>query len=220
MKRDLKIFIIILAIIGTAYLTLTYFARSFQFGEFSKEQLLNLQEEARYVNSGVRNETETDYQKYVSPDGRLEVTYLSDWLKTKEQSFLDEIISKDLAKEYDLKVLLLEQKIKEGNFCQLIVSQGIFNNQETFEEIFDVLVENDSRKGWETELIGAVEISENIFIFEAIKTKEGRETIYAKEKVILSGGKAYIITLVTPEAQLDYFREEIEEIINSAKLVD
>ena len=48
---------------------------------------------------------EIQHKEFISPDGKLKVEYLSDWMEIKEKEVLGEIISKEIAEEYNLKVL-------------------------------------------------------------------------------------------------------------------
>jgi len=161
-------------------------------------------------------EGEITQKTFISPDKSLSINYLSDWIEI-EDTKREEIISQDIAEKYDLKVLFLAQKLKEGKVAQLIVTKGVFEDIEKTEEIIDIIIESDRKKGWETKVLEKEEIEEGL-IFEAVHQKTSIETLYSKEKILLSQDKAYIITTLSPENQWYFFEEELDNILSSVKL--
>lgn len=211
-----KIIFIILIGLGAIFLIGSYYS------EKKLEEFKELFNQERFSQFKSIMPEEEGLKEFTSPDGKLKVTYLSNWREIKDEIFLKEIISGEIADEYNLEVLFLAQKLEEEKFSQLAITKGIFDNQESFEEIVDIIKGSDQKKGWETEIVNS-ETKNNENTFEAKYKKADRPEFHSQEKIILANqeeGEVYIITVSTLEKDWRYFKEEINNIINSVQLID
>lgn len=163
------------------------------------------------------------YKKFITPDGKLELEYLSDWIEIKDKESLSGAVSEEIKEKYNFKTLFLASNLKKQVISNLIVSEGFFGPEKDFEQILDIMKEANQKEGLEMEIIKS-EVENNECVFEAVYIKTGSLRASSKEKIILLNQegekKAYMIAFVVHAKDWQEFEEEANNIINSAKLVD
>jgi len=190
-----------------------------KFEELNPEQL---QEFLRNLKG--ETPTKISYKDFASPDGRLKVTYPSDWIEIKDEKILAKITPKEKVEKYGLETLFFAQKLRKEKIAQLIMNESNLDEQNNFEKIIEEMKEANRQQGWEMEIIKS-EIKDNEDVFEVKYRKQDRSDVHSKEKILLPGPetekrKFYLITIITLDKNWGEFAEEAEKIINSTKLIE
>lgn len=210
MKIDKFLILIILFILVLAFGTYWQF-KSFR-ESLSKVELPKFEmPEIKPFTSG-----EKKYQEFISPDEKLRLKYSSDWTNVGTESI--ENLNRGMIKE-GAKILFFGHKVKleKAAFASLLI-QEINLEGEKIEEIIEEMKESIKKNGGEME-ISQSKIGEKEAYFEAeYKRKEG--TIFlSKEKILISGEKAYSIGIFALDSFWPEFKDEADEILNSAQIV-
>jgi hypothetical protein len=147
-------------------------------------------------------------KEFKSPDGKLKLTYLDDWIEMPKESL--ESLSQGLKEG---KVLFLAQKFKleKAAFAFLIVQE--YKDGKNQEEIINELKKEAKEKGGEMEILNLKED-----YFEA-KYKRKNVVFLSKEKVIFGEGKIYLVSIFSSEKDWPEFEEEAKEILNSVQIL-
>jgi hypothetical protein len=178
----------------------------------SSESSINFEEIAKHYEE----------KEFTTQDGKLKIENLSEWFLTKDEQLLKKVTLKNFPENYNLNLLFFAQKIKNNRITNLTLSEGIFNDKKTTQEVFEILKEAVKKNGLEMEIIKS-EIKDNETSFEARYKEPNKENFLSKEKIILfdqEKGKFYIITFYTLEKDWESFKDEADIILNSAHLVD
>lgn len=164
------------------------------------------------ITSQNQNEEPSSYS-----NGKLKIEYPSNWLGVNSAEILAGLTPPDWAEKYNLKVLLLAQNFQGGKFTQLIVYRGEFAMP--IEEIFNKNKEGNEEQGWEIKVLES-EIQENDAIFELEYKKEPGAALHAKEKILLNGNEAYLVSITAQENDWPETKETIDKIIDSAIMIE
>lgn len=165
---------------------------------------------------------EKEVKEFISSDKKLIIEYSSKWIETTNQD-VKRVFSEKQIQKYNLSNLFLAQRIEiSGEFAQLIVDQGFFNIQDTFEEIIDEMQKASFEQGWNMEVIES-KTENNQITFEARYQKSKSYSVYSKEKIIFlepeeSDKKAYLISFITLDKDWAKFEQEADEIFSSIQL--
>jgi hypothetical protein len=166
---------------------------------------------------------EITQKEFKSPDGKLKMNYRSDWFEIKEKTMFEMIIPKERFEKYGAETIFLAQKIGKKMFAHLEVSKMSLGGKKNFEEIIEMMKQDNREKGWEMEILKS-EIKEKEMIFEAKYKKTGQEDIHSLEKMLsyeLEGErKVYLVSFICFETNWQGFEREATEIINSAQLIE
>jgi hypothetical protein len=210
MKIDKFLILVILFILILAFGTYWQFKgfrESISKIEFPKFEM----PETKPFSSG-----EKKYLEFISPDGKLKLKYSSDWTNVGTESL--ENLNREMLKE-GAKVLFFGHKVKleKAAFASLFI-QEINLEEKKIEEIIEEMKESIEKNGGEME-ITQLKIGEKETYFEVeYKRKEG--TIFnSKEKILISGEKAYSISILALDSFWPEFKDEADEILNSAQIV-
>lgn len=223
MGKLTKIIFIVLIVFGI-FLLISYYLGKQQLGGsylfFSQKDFSQIES----LISQEGKEEEIFSKEFISPDKKLKLQYFSDWIEIRDKEALEEIVPKEAKEKYNLKTLFFAGKLKKQSFSQLIVSEGIFEAEKSFEEIIDIMKESAQKEGWEMEIIKS-EIKANQNVFEARYKKIDRYALHSKEKIILldqkeEERKVYLIALIVYEKDWPAFEEEVNNIIDSAQLIE
>jgi hypothetical protein len=189
-----------------------------KFEELKPEQL-------QEILQSIKGEkpTKISYREFISPDGKLKLFYLSDWIEIKDEKILEKTTPLERVEKYGQKTLLLAQKLRKEKIAQLIISELNLDKQKNFEDIIEEMKEVNHQQGWEMEIIKS-EIKGSEDVFEAKYRKQDRYDTHSKEKIILlepegEKRKVYSIAVITLDRDWQEFAEEAEEIINSVQLI-
>lgn len=227
-KKNIVIIVGLLGVIFLLSMISTWHIRRLQeslsrigfpkFEEMKPEQLQEL-----FRNLKGEDPTEISYKDFISPDGRLKITYSADWLEVKDEKILGKTTQMERVEKYGLKTLFLAQKLRKEKIAQLIISELNFDKQKGFENIIEEMKEVNRQQGWEMEIIKS-EIKEKENILEAKYRKPERYDVHSKEKILLldpenEKRKVYLIAVITLDRDWQEFTEEAEGVINSAQLL-
>lgn len=158
---------------------------------------------------------ENQYQKFISSDSKFEIQYPVQWPAIQDENLLQAMVPQDWADEYDLKTLFWAQNFREG-FGQLIIYQGTFDIP--IEEIFEKMKESNQNNGWTIEVV-KLETDEKKGIFEGEYKNQSGASLHSKEKILLEGKEGYWVSLFALEKDWQQFSQEVDSIINSAKIL-
>ncbi len=221
MWKSIKIILILLLALGILFFVITSYLEVKIFGNRS----FSFKKELSEIESLIpeEGESEVQYKKFISPDGKLELEYLSDWIEVKDKESLSEAVPEEAKEKYNLETLFLASKLKKQVFSNLVVSEGFFGPEKDFEQIVNIMEEINQKEGLEMKII-KFEVKDNECIFEAAYTKIGSYRANSKEKIILldqeDKKKAYMIAFVAHAQDWQDFEEEVNNILNSTKLAD
>jgi len=227
MKHIIRNLFILLAILGIVSFLTLYYAQK------------NLEKMQSLISSSIQTSTFSQIQvpaaplpqtneikniDFISLDGKIKMTYSSDWNSLPTNLFLGKDIPNDLKEKYKLETLLFAQKAKNEEFAQLVVMGGIYDSKENVEKNINMMEKNNQKNGWKMEIIN---FNKNDDItYEAKYEKEGGVSFHSKEKVVFlppdeeGEKKAYFFALVVYEQNWQDFKQEIENIINSIQVID
>jgi hypothetical protein len=168
------------------------------------------------------NSSET-YKEFISPDGKLKVSYPANWIKI-EIPQIEKTLPEKFTEDYDLKLLLFAQKFEGEKFAQLNISQMIIDSGKKIEEIVEEIKESNLERDWEMKIVKS-EVGERGLTFEAKYRKEGKPTLYSRERFIAlqpeeGKKKVFLVEFITFDKDWEGFEKEAEEILNSATIVE
>lgn len=209
-----------------AFLILSIFFYQQFFSPLNKKvSFLNLSKNSSSLENSINfEEIAKNYQEkeFITQDGKLKIENLSEWFLTKDEQILKKTVLKNFPEEYSLNLLFFAQKIKDNRIANLTLSEGIFNDKKSTQEVFDILKETVEKNGLEMELTES-EVKDNETTFTARYKETNKENFLSKEKIILfdqEKGKFYIITFYALEKDWEVFKDEAETVLNSANLVE
>lgn len=219
-----KFIIIVFLVIITLglFFLLIYFWGGKSFGGL---ELIFPKEDVAEFESIISEEEPSEGQskEFISPDGKLKLTYSSDWKEINDEKALKEVFTEELTEKYNLKILLFAGYLKSKVFSQLLVAEGYFGDQESLEEIINIFKESGQEKGWEVTIINP-ELKNNEITFEYVCEKENYSSLHFKEKVILpkqkEDKKTYLIAFVGPDRDWTKMKNRADNIINSVTIID
>lgn len=219
MRKSIKIILIFLGIVFLIGILTSYFGRKY-LGKLEEiippEKLSQLQ--GISPEQLLKSKEKEEYNEFISPDGKLKMKYLSDWIEIKNE-VLEKTIPEEYRERYELKPLFSAQKFKTGGECaQLLISQGSFTAGISFEEIIEEMKESNRQQGWNMELLKS-EFKEKEVIFEAKYQKEGRYDVRSKEKIVFGEEKDYLISFITFDKDWGRFIDEANSILNSVQII-
>lgn len=159
---------------------------------------------------------EKDYEEFISPDGKLKMTYPANWLILKETQFLETTIPDGWKEKYNLSALFLAQYFEAEGFAQLIIYQGNFNI--SIEEIIEEMKKSNEAQGWEVAIVKS-DIKEKECVFEAKYLIPNNPTLYSKEVIFTGEGtNTYFISFVSLEESWPNFEEQADLILQSIEI--
>ena len=95
----------------------------------------------------------------------------------------------------------------------LVVYKGTFGL--TAKEILEEMKKTAQNQGWKMNIVSS-EVDEKKAVFEAEYETSGGLLFHSKEKIIIAGNKAYLITVLISKGSWINLTEEINSIINLA----
>ncbi len=160
---------------------------------------------------------EQGYKEFVGSDGKLKLSYPSDWLEIEGEDLNN---FQEKAESYDLKFLFSAQNLNLGKFSQILVHEGSFDSQEGFEQIIETMKEVNQGQGWDMQIMNLEIIEDEEAIFEAQYQKPDRYDIRSKEKIILietieGKKKVGLIAFIVFKKDWSDFKEQADFVINS-----
>lgn len=160
---------------------------------------------------------EQGYKEFVSPDGKLKLSYPSSWLEVEGENLND---LQEKAESHGLKFLFLAQNLNLAEFGQTLVHEGYFDYQEEFEQIIEKMKQVNQEQGWDMQVIN-LEIKDEEAVFEAKYQKTDRYSLRSKEKIILietieGKKKMGLIAFIVFDKNWPDFKEQADFVISSA----
>jgi hypothetical protein len=157
----------------------------------------------------------SEYKEFVSPDGKLKLKYLADWIEMDKvilETFNQEIIKKGA------KILFFAQKlkVKTSSFAYLVIQELEKEEWKGLDEIIEEMKKEAKERGEEIEII---KIDKERRIFEAKYKKVNQPEIHSSEKIIEGKEKIYLIAFLTFEKSWEEFQPEMNSIFNSVEIV-
>lgn len=160
---------------------------------------------------------EQGYKEFVSPDGKLKLSYPSSWLEIEGENLND---LQEKAESQGLKLLFLAQNLNLAEFGQILVHEGYFDYQEEFEQIIEKMKKSNQEQGWDMKVMN-LEIKDEEAVFEAKYQKTDRYSIHSKEKIVLietteDKKKMGLMAFIVFDKNWPDFKEQADFVINSA----
>jgi hypothetical protein len=157
----------------------------------------------------------SDYKEFVSPDGKLKLKYLADWIEMDKgflETFNQEIIKKGA------KILFFTQKlkIKTGSIAYLVIQELEKEKWRGLDEIIEGMKKETKEKGAEIEI---VKVDKEGGIIEAKFKKANQPEIRFSEKIVEGKEKIYLIAFLTFEKNWEEFQSEMNSIFDSVQLI-
>lgn len=152
------------------------------------------------------------FQEFLVPSGDLKITYPDSWQRIEDSEFNFTTLDTENAKTlfYAIRV-----RPKETKMAWLIVQELNFGEEKGLEKIIEKMRTAGDDREIETE-IQDLEVKGNIVQFEITQKQAGYST-RGKEKIILTKDSIYSILIFSLASDWDLFREETEQILNSAQ---
>jgi len=159
---------------------------------------------------------EQGYKEFVSPDGRLKLSYPSSWLEVEDENLND---LQEKAESQGLKLLFLAQNLNLAGFGQILVHEGYFDYQEEFEQIIEKMKQINQEQDWDMQVMN-LEIKDEEAVFEAKYQKTGRYSLHSKEKIVLietteGKKKMGLIAFIVFDKNWSDFKEQADFVIGS-----
>lgn len=160
---------------------------------------------------------EQGYKEFVSPDGKLKLSYPSSWLEVEGEN-LNNLQEK--AESHGLKLLFLAQNLDLAGFGQILVHEGYFDSQEEFEQIIEKMKQINQEQDWDMQVMN-LKIKDEEAVFEAEYQKTDRYSLHSKEKIILietteGKKKVGLIAFIVFKKDWSDFKEQADFVISSA----
>lgn len=205
-KRDfILVLVVILFLSGATYWNFKNWRKSLKEVEMPKFEMPKFEPFPKKEGS----------KEWVSPDGKLKITYPADWMEMDIR-----VLENYIQRELEEKPLFLAQKfsIEKAAFAFLTVNKLKFEENSGIEEVLEKMKEDVKKREGEIEVL-KLETKDKEAIFEAkYKGKDG-PTFQSKEKMIIEE-EVYLISFFAFEKDFPKFQNEAVEIINSAQLVE
>ena len=208
--EDYKLLILMICLIALFGFIVSWQFKSFK-GSMSEIELPELK--MPDADLELFPEESTEYKEFVSPDGKLKLTYLADWTEIEGEAtkaFEQELIE-------EAKSLFFAQKLKIKNrvFAFLLVRELNLGND--LEKIIEEIKKGVEEKGGGME-IANLEIKEGEASFEAQYKKDGNFIFSSKEKIFLGEDKCFLIMFMSLNNDWTGFEKEIKEIFDSVQI--
>jgi len=157
----------------------------------------------------------TEYKEFISPDGKLKIKYLGDWMEIDKEIF--ETFNQEMIRK-GAKILFFAQKFKvrKGAFAFLIIQELEKERWKNLDEIIEETKKEIKEKGGEMEV---VKVNEREGILEAKYKRLNQPEIYSLEKILNGEKKIYLIIFLTFKKDWEEFFDEANSIFNSAQLI-
>lgn len=223
MKNPVKIIIAFFAIVFFLGI-MVYFLGRGQLrkleGVMSPEELFQIQSLSPEELLGTTKSE--NLNEFVSQDGDFKIKYPANWIEIKSE-YQTKDSPKSYEIKYDLEYLLWAQKFTlKGEFAQLIIGLGNFEEEINFQQIINEMKESNQQQGWEMQIIN-LEANNNGASFEAKYQKPDHYALYSQEEIIFlqpreGKKKAYLVAIVAFEKDWQSFEREAEQIIDSVEI--
>lgn len=155
-------------------------------------------------------------QEWVSPDGKLKLTYSANWTEADE-TFLAYLDQTGIVLE-ETELLFFAHRLdpEKQALALLIVSKT--KEQRSIEEIIKEIKQNIEEQNGKIE----IEISEQdnqIIWLEMVLEYPNQPNSYSKGKAIVNESGTYLVIFSSYQTDWPKFEQEAEEILESAQLV-
>ena len=218
MKNLIKKFGLSLLVIGFG-IFLIFLIGNWQLEKFKKSLPQNLQKELKtFPIEEIQKKffgEKTELKEWVSPDGKLKISFLSDWTEIEREAV--ESLNQEIIQQ-GAKILFFAQKlkIKGGAFASLIIQELDKKEWTNLEKFIEETKKEFKEKNGEIE---TARINSKEGIFEAKYKKEGQPELHFIEKILIGDDKIYSILFLTFDKDWQGFLEETNSILNSAKIL-
>jgi len=218
MRNLIKKFGLSLLVIGFG-IFLIFLVGNWQLEKIKKSLPQNLQKELKVfpmeeIQKKFFGET-TELKEWVSPDGKLKISFLSDWMEIEKEAV--ESLNQEIIQQ-GAKILFFAQKlkIKGGAFGSLVIQELDKKEWTDLEKIIEETKKEFKEKNGEIEI---VRINSKEGVFEAKYKKEGQPELHFVEKILIGEDRVYSVLFLTFDKDWQGFLEETNSILNSAKIL-
>jgi len=197
-------------VLGLSYVSYDQFKR---FGESSKDIKLPEIEIPETKLEEFFSPTAEGNKEWVSPNGRLKLTYSAKWTSTDE-AFAGSLTQAGIALE-ETELLFLAYQI-DPSLAFLMVNKTA--GQKSLEEIGRELEGKIKEQGGESEITILEEENEGGEL-KIISGYPGQPESYSRGKVIFDQEVIYLVVLSSYQTDWPKFEQEAQKILDSAQLV-
>ena len=210
-KKSLIIFCLLLIILGLVAITNRRFRG---LNEKLSSELLELNfDEIEEAYSA----KEAPLQRFSSQYGKLTIDYPLDWAAMEQQEIIGAMAPETWREKYGLRTLLFAMQINNGS-SQLVAYKGNFGGLGV-RGIIEEIKGASQNQGWKMNVVSS-EVEEKKAVFEAkYETSDGL-LFHSKEKILINGNEAYLITALSLEEDWQEARDNIDKIVDSAIVLD
>ena len=156
------------------------------------------------------------YQEWVSPDGKLKLTYSNRWIPMNEAFLEYGREAGIMLTKSEILFFAYQAKLEKQTFSFLTVNA--IDSQKKPEEVVEEIKQTAEEQDGEIE-ITILKTENGTAWLEMISRYPNQPSFYSKGKVILGNEKTYLIVLTSPQKDWPQFKEEAEEVLNSAQLL-
>lgn len=157
-------------------------------------------------------------QKFVSPDGKLQIEYPAEFSAIGEKETLQGLTPESWAAKYNLETIFFAAKMQGEGLAQLIVYEGNFDL--TIPDIVNEMKKLNQEQGLQMEVVSS-DFQAKEGVFEAkYQTKQGY-AIHSQEKILAGeGNEFFLISGLAAESDWLAAKPAIDKILNSAIIIE
>jgi hypothetical protein len=161
-------------------------------------------------------EEETTQEQFVDNEGRIKLTYPSDWSLVEGI----EAMNGELSKE-NSEVLLSLQSLDIGNsaYSFLFLQKVSFEGETDLKEIISLLTEESGERSLEAE-VKEKTVGEDSAVLTIEYSQGGSPIFYGKEKIILYGDSFYVLDIFSTYEGWTAAEGEANNIIESFEIIE
>ncbi len=159
---------------------------------------------------------ETAFKKFTSQDSKLTISYPIDWVVLEQQEIIQAMAPKTWKEKYNLQTLLFALKTNDES-AQLVVYKGNFGLDA--QGIIEEVKKTTKDQGWKMNIVSS-EVEEKKAVFEAEYETSSGALFLSKEKILIAGDEAYLITALVSKTNWLSLAEEINAMIDSVSIID
>jgi len=146
----------------------------------------------------------------------LTIDYPVDWVAIEQQEIIGAMAPETWKEKYSLQALLFALNTNDES-AQLVAYKGTFGL--TIREIIEEIKKTTQDQGWKMNIV-SLEVDEKKAVFEAKYETSGGLLFRSKEKILIAGDEAYLVTALVSETSWLGAEKNIDKIVNSATIIE
>ncbi len=216
MKRTLKFLLIFFGLIIVAFVIGGSYFQGGILEDITSpaaiERLENLEKNSSQVQEKI---------EFISPENKLSFRYSSDWKEIADKEILQKLSLEDEENDYYFEVIFFAQKLQPN---QILIANKSLLNVEKPQDVIDIMIELNSKDSSEMKVINRKKEGSEIII-EAEYKDRNNNIFHSIEKILVREAEeeereVFIVAIVVPKENWNGPTEEINKIIESAKLIN